>query len=552
MQHAELTDRVINHHRVGTQIEHRGYCTIYKAFDLQNNGELCLLKHCWDVSEAAARQYEEEWQRHNTDLPEWRSYFQVGDATSHIVEGNGHFSVLTWMGNRTLQEVVNHEPEGLLSPHRAVRYMIQVCRQLEVLHNGAPPIYHKHISPETIVIQVSGEDQSQAVLRDFGLSYVANPHLHNDSRPYLKQDPFAAREQFAPEDTADARTDIYRVGATLSYLVTGRLPDNGQASPSVGNHTRNIRGGNLAPRAQAGQQRPPIRTGPRVNADLEAIMDQAMAPDATQRYQTIADLRQVLTRWQATNQRLHNGPGDNWSLGLFFFIIVAAALAFVFINGSGPDTTNIPAAAAIVGDGGLGPSQVQALPTVPQPTQVPPTATPDVLATVAAVEALLTPIAGPHVAALALSEPHRPAALDAGVILADVNVTATFINPPAVPWDYGFAFRHDPVSHFRFVVGADGSWYVIHVTEAPAVVQNYVAMGQSLNLRLGAGEHNQLRLLALGDTVYFFINGQYEGMASLVGKHESGRVFAATGMHPALSGTWSVSVEAFQVSSPGR
>jgi hypothetical protein len=241
---------------------------------------------------------------------------------------------------------------------------------------------------------------------------------------------------------------------------------------------------------------------------------------------------------------------------LILVLIFLFAIGFFVVQIMGSDdmkTTSPPPAAAIAsGNGGLPPSQLQASPAAPLATLAPPTPTPDVLATLAAAEARLTPVAGPQATALTLAEPRRPVALDAGVVLADVAAAATFVNPTTAPWDYGFAFRHDLASHFRFVVGADGSWYLIHVTETPAVVENYVANGQLINLRLGPGERNHIRLIALADAAYFFINSEYEGMASLSNKRESGRVFAATGTHPSMLGTWSVVVEEFTVSTQGN
>jgi serine/threonine protein kinase len=556
MQRAGLTDRLLhnNRYRVGPQIENRGYSTIYKAFDRQRNNELCLLKHTWDVSDGAANRYRSEYDRviFHDGLPARRDLFRLGNASSPPSEGYGHFTILSWEGDYTLQEMLDHRPDGRLEVDKAVGYVTDICNALDVLHNGFPPIYHKHISPANIIIN----EQDRAVLRDYGLAYIASPFLHSDSRQVLRGDPFAAPEQLAYSDVADARTDVYRVGAVLYYLVTGRFPTSAEARQR-GDPLLRADGRFESLSAWQRQQPreadhlPRQRSENHVPRRLADIIERAMAINVADRYETVRQLGNELSG--ATRFSAVGSNDDLTGCFVFLFIAIVIGVTMLLLNdqpGNGTTTQlSAPNAAQVNGISEIANAQSQ--PGIIQPTIIPPTPTVDLAAIINKVDTEFRPVFQAERQILSLSAPQQPAAVDAGLTLANFSASGVFINSSTSPWDYGFAFRHDPVSHYRFVVGSDGSWYVIHVTEKPSSVQNYVASGQSTNLLTGPDLSNQLRILVMGETIHIYINGQYEASGDLSGKPDPGRLFAATGMHPNLSGIWSVIVEDFIVSAPG-
>lgn len=97
------------------------------------------------------------------------------------------------------------------------------CRQmglkllslLDQLHRMDPPIIHRDIKPDNIIIGPDGE----VGLIDFGIARQYKPHQDSDTR-IMGSSVTAAPEQYGFAQT-DERTDLYALGATLIWTLTG-------------------------------------------------------------------------------------------------------------------------------------------------------------------------------------------------------------------------------------------------------------------------------------------------------------------------------------------
>ncbi len=110
----------------------------------------------------------------------------------------------------------------------------------------------------------------------------------------------------------------------------------------------------------------------------------------------------------------------------------------------------------------------------------------------------------------------------------DFVAETTFANPydrAANPWDYGFIFRATGASnpHYRLWVDSNSTWTLsLFGTQSPAQT------GKVQNLKLGPSDSNTLRLVAIGDHAYFFVNGTFAGTLDVSGRQDSGNVNLAT------------------------
>ncbi|TCT13108.1 serine/threonine-protein kinase [Natranaerovirga pectinivora] len=92
-------------------------------------------------------------------------------------------------------------------------FVIQLCEVLEYLHSHKPyPIIYKDLKPENILVT----KDNKLKLIDFG---IAQTELRKESVS-LGTKGYASPEQYRVEDV-DERSDIYSLGMTLFYLVTG-------------------------------------------------------------------------------------------------------------------------------------------------------------------------------------------------------------------------------------------------------------------------------------------------------------------------------------------
>ncbi len=121
----------------------------------------------------------------------------------------------------------------------------------------------------------------------------------------------------------------------------------------------------------------------------------------------------------------------------------------------------------------------------------------------------------------------------ADVDLRNFIVEATFINPFAASvndWDYGFSFRTNGSFKYWLVVASEGDW---QLADRQGSVDDEVTVmeGELSNLNLGANETNTLRLIALGDRGFFFLNDQFIDVLDISGNQDSGEIEVMTAFY---------------------
>lgn len=112
--------------------------------------------------------------------------------------------------------------EGYLKEKDAVRIIIDVARALHKAHKEG--LVHRDVKPDNILLT----SDNTAKLADMGLvkQLESDLNLTRTGRG-LGTPHFMAPEQFRDAKNADARCDVYSLGATLYMMVTGQLPFKG-------------------------------------------------------------------------------------------------------------------------------------------------------------------------------------------------------------------------------------------------------------------------------------------------------------------------------------
>lgn len=136
-----------------------------------------------------------------------------------IEDGDRIYLLLEDFRGRTLEQFIG-EGEGLPDEGILIRWLNQFVSVLGYLHHRHPPIIHRDINPQSIIITPHGVIK----LAEFGLAKIREPE--DPGRTLFKStgDPiFAAPEQLLGNPSLPAN-DIYSLGALLYYLASKKLP----------------------------------------------------------------------------------------------------------------------------------------------------------------------------------------------------------------------------------------------------------------------------------------------------------------------------------------
>ncbi len=132
-------------------------------------------------------------------------------------EGDTRFLVMEYVEGESLGQKL--ERDGRLPEAEAIEIILQIARGLQFAHKQG--MVHRDVKPDNILITEDGH----AKLTDLGLVKEIETDLNlTRTGRGLGTPHFMSPEQFRNAKNADARCDIYSLGATLYMMVTGELP----------------------------------------------------------------------------------------------------------------------------------------------------------------------------------------------------------------------------------------------------------------------------------------------------------------------------------------
>ncbi len=198
-------------------------------------------------------------------------------------ENNTAYLVMEYLQGKTLHELA----AAALSEREALGYIRQVAAALEVLHHSG--VIHRDINPANVIVcdeemraprkapadkaQGTGA-QRRAVVVDFGLNYRVEAAGVLDTRllaepPPLGTPGYAPLEQYTRRGRCGPATDIYALGATLYFLLTGHAPPEAME------------------RAHGQMLAPPRRLNPKISDTTSAAIEWAMEMQSDDRPQSV-------------------------------------------------------------------------------------------------------------------------------------------------------------------------------------------------------------------------------------------------------------------------
>jgi serine/threonine protein kinase len=200
-----------------------------------------------------------------------------------IDQDNGlHFLVMDFVDGANLQDLVSRC--GPLAPARAANYVAQAALGLEAAH--AAGLVHRDVKPANILLDRRGVVR----VSDLGLArfFCENGDpltLRFDDHVVLGTADYVSPEQALNSHEVDARADVYSLGATFYFLLTGQPPfPGGKAAQKLIWH-------------QVRQPVPVRRLRPEVPEEMADVVARMLAKDPKQRYQTAGEVVAAVETW---------------------------------------------------------------------------------------------------------------------------------------------------------------------------------------------------------------------------------------------------------------
>ncbi|MBX7254035.1 MAG: serine/threonine protein kinase, partial [Candidatus Promineofilum sp.] len=256
-----------NRYRIVKLIGQGGFGAVYRGWDLSLEQPVAVKENFGSDAESQ-RQFEREAKllaglRH-PNLP------RVGDH--FVVPGQGQYLVMDFVEGKSLTTLLS-ERGGPLDEAEVLPWMRQVCEALDYLHTRTPPIIHRDVKPDNIIVAPDG----RPMLVDFGISKVYDPGKGTTIGAKAVTPGYSPPEQYGRGRT-DARSDVYALGATLYTLLTGQTPPDGPDLSSG-----------------ADVLTPPRQVNPAVSAATSAAVVAAMAPTISRRLENAVGFGRLLT-----------------------------------------------------------------------------------------------------------------------------------------------------------------------------------------------------------------------------------------------------------------
>ena len=285
-----MSDYIGNRYRIVKLLGKGGMADVYLAFDtiLKREVAVKVLKSDMADDDMALERFKREAGA-VTQLshPNIVDVYDVGD------DGDKHYIVMEYFEGNNLRQLV--DKEGPLPFEDAVSYIRQGAEGL--IHAHRIGVIHRDVKPENILANAEGT----AKLLDLGLALLKEEDETSSSSKHdsiLGTADYLAPEQAINSSKIDGRADIYSLGCTLYFCLTGHPP---------------FPFGTIPQRLLAHQRETPssiLLDRPDCPDDLVEICGKMMAKKPEDRFQTARDVTDILGRWL-----IHHGYAQPEELG---------------------------------------------------------------------------------------------------------------------------------------------------------------------------------------------------------------------------------------------
>jgi serine/threonine protein kinase len=216
------------------------------------------------------------------------------------------FLVMEYVEGENLHQMLNRRGEPF-PEEQVLQWASQICEVLDYLHTNEPQIIYRDLKPSNIMI----DTKDRVKLVDFG---IARPYIEDTDNTHVVSAGYSPPEQYW--GSADARSDIYALGATMHFLLTGEEPLALQVSS-------------------------PKSLNEDITEHTDRVVKRATSQDLLLRYQSAVEMREDLDQWKEAKKAGKSKATRAVLVALVAFaVIVVAATGYSLVanlNGQAAD-----------------------------------------------------------------------------------------------------------------------------------------------------------------------------------------------------------------------
>lgn len=225
---------------------------------------------------------------------------QVLSALSHpnivaildfFQEEGKSYLIMEYVRGKNLHEMMMERGEPFTN-EEVIDWAIQVCEVLHYLHTHDPPVIYRDLKPSNIMI----DERNRVKLVDFG---IARPFEESEDNTHVVSQGYSPPEQYW--GAADPRSDVYALGCTMYFLLTGK----DSLALTVSN---------------------PKKLNNDVLDALDRIVQRATQQDVWSRYQSALEMKEELIFLRSKIQPKPKGSKNK------VWMIAAAAISLIVVS----------------------------------------------------------------------------------------------------------------------------------------------------------------------------------------------------------------------------
>ena len=188
---------------------------VYLAFDTKLDEQVAMKEMLERYSEEDEKKYALRRFKEEAQILFTLEHPALPRVTDYFTENGKYYLVMSLVKGKDLQSLMEERDNRPLSPRRVENLARQILEVLDYLHSFNPPIIYRDIKPSNLMV----DENDNIFMVDFGIARLFEKERKGTS---IGTPGFSPPEQY--KGFTEPRSDLFSLGATLHYLLTGIDP----------------------------------------------------------------------------------------------------------------------------------------------------------------------------------------------------------------------------------------------------------------------------------------------------------------------------------------